>query len=50
MITEGRIPTVCFGPRALSLAHTVDERVPIADLVSCAQVIAVAAMRFCGVR
>lgn len=50
LILEGGIPTVCFGPRALSVAHTIDERVPIADLVGCAQGIAVTAMRFCGVR
>lgn len=50
LIVEGGIPTVCFGPRALSVAHTIDEHVPIADLVSCAQGIAVTAMRFCGVR
>jgi len=50
LIREGGIPTVCFGPRALSVAHTIDECVPIADLVGCAQAIAVSAMRFCGVR
>lgn len=49
LILEGGIPAVCFGPRELTVAHTVDEHVPIADLVSCAQGIAVAAMRFCGV-
>jgi acetylornithine deacetylase/succinyl-diaminopimelate desuccinylase-like protein len=30
------------------LAHAADERVPVDDLVACAQGIAVAAMRFCG--
>lgn len=49
LILEAGIPTVCFGPRGLSVAHTVDEHVPIADLVSCAQAIALAALRFCGV-
>lgn len=34
LILEAGIPTVCFGPRGLSVAHTVDEHVPIADLVS----------------
>ncbi|MBV8953795.1 MAG: ArgE/DapE family deacylase [Solirubrobacterales bacterium] len=49
LILEAGIPTVCFGPRGLSVAHTVDEHVPIADLVSCAQAIALSALRFCGV-
>jgi len=48
LIVEAGIPTVCFGPGALDIAHTVDEFVPIADLVSCAQGIALTAMRFCG--
>lgn len=49
LIVEGGIPTVCFGPRALRVAHTVDEHVPVADLVACAQTLALTAMRFCGV-
>jgi acetylornithine deacetylase len=48
------IPSIGFGPPGfdadgLSLAHTVDEYVPIDGLVACAQGLAVAAMRFCGV-
>ena len=43
------MPAVCFGPGDIANAHTVDETVPVADLVACAQGIAVAAMRFCGV-
>ena len=46
----GGTPSVAFGPRAARLAHTVDEHVPVDDLVACAQAIAVAAIRFCGVR
>jgi acetylornithine deacetylase/succinyl-diaminopimelate desuccinylase-like protein len=30
------------------VAHAVDEHVPVADLVRCAQALAVAALRFCG--
>jgi len=46
-------PAVGLGPSGLgrdgaSVAHAVDEHVPVADLVRCAQVIAVAALRFCG--
>ncbi len=46
-------PAVGFGPSGLgrdgaSVAHAVDEHVPVADLVRCAQAIAVAALRFCG--
>jgi acetylornithine deacetylase len=47
------IPSVGFGPPGfdqdgLSVAHMVDEYVPVEGLVSCAQTLAVAAMRFCG--
>ena len=41
-------PSVGFGPRTIAGAHTIDESVPIDDLVRCAQAIALAAMRFCG--
>ena len=41
-------PSVGFGPRAVANAHTIDESVPVDDLVRCAQAIALAALRFCG--
>lgn len=44
----GGTPTVAFGPRGIDLAHTVDEYVPIDDLVATAQALAVAALRFCA--
>ncbi len=44
----GDTPSVCFGPGDIALAHTVDEHVPVADLVRSAQALAVAALRFCG--
>jgi acetylornithine deacetylase len=47
LIVEGGIPSVCYGPGRLAVAHTVDEQVPVDDLVNCCQGIAVAAMRFC---
>jgi acetylornithine deacetylase len=43
----GGTPSIAFGPRAAQRAHTIDEHVPVDDLVSCAQAIAVAAIRFC---
>jgi acetylornithine deacetylase len=49
LTAEAGIPAVCLGPGDIRLAHTHEERVPIADLVACAQALAVAAMRFCGV-
>ena len=43
------IPAIAFGPGDIGQAHTVDESVPVDELVRAAQVLAVAAMRFCGV-
>jgi acetylornithine deacetylase len=47
------IPSVGFGPpgidqRGVTVAHTIDEYVPVNGLVACAQALAVAAMRVCG--
>jgi acetylornithine deacetylase len=44
----GGTPCVCFGPSGLAAAHTIDESVPVADVVACAQALAAAAIRFCG--
>ncbi|MEO8289697.1 MAG: ArgE/DapE family deacylase [Gaiellaceae bacterium] len=41
-------PSVAFGPGDIRIAHTIDEHVPVEDLVACSQGIAVAALRFCG--
>jgi acetylornithine deacetylase len=49
LTVEAGIPAVCYGPGDIHLAHTAGERVPISDLVACAQGLALAAMRFCGV-
>ena len=48
------IPSIGFGPPGfepdgLSVAHIVDEYVPVDGLVGVLQALAVAAMRFCGV-
>ena len=48
LTVEAGIPAVCFGPGDVHRAHTVDEHVPIDDLVACAQRIALTALRFCG--
>jgi acetylornithine deacetylase len=53
-LTElGGIPSIGYGPPGfdpdgLSVAHMVDEYVPVDGLVRCAQGLAVAATRFCG--
>jgi acetylornithine deacetylase len=49
------IPAIGYGPPGfdadgVSVAHMVDEHVPVDGLVACAQGLAVAAMRFCGTR
>jgi acetylornithine deacetylase len=45
--TRSDTPSICFGPGDGGLAHTVDEHVPIDNLVHCAQALAIAALRFC---
>jgi acetylornithine deacetylase len=47
------IPSVGYGPpgfdpQGTTVAHTIDEHVPVDGVVACAQGLAVAAMRFCG--
>jgi acetylornithine deacetylase len=46
--TRAGTPTIALGPGAIEQAHAVDEYVPIDELVRAAQVLALAAMRFCG--
>ena len=48
LTVEAGIPAICLGPGDIHLAHGTEESVPIADLVACAQALAVTAMRFCG--
>jgi len=40
-------PALMYGPRHIDWAHTVNEHVPIDDLVNCAQGLAIAAWRLC---
>lgn len=42
-------PAIAFGPGHIKQAHAVDEFVPLSETITCAQVLAVTAMRFCGV-
>ena len=48
LTVEGGIPAICLGPGDIRLAHTTAEAVPIAQLVACAQTLAVTALRHCG--
>jgi len=45
----GATPSIGYGPRSIAWAHTVDEYVPVDDLVACAQALALAAVEHCGV-
>jgi acetylornithine deacetylase len=47
------IPSIGYGPpgfdpHGTTVAHTIDEYVPVDGLIACAQGLAVAAIRFCG--
>src|SRR6478735_561575 len=43
----GGTPSIGWGPRDIAWAHTIDEYVPVDDLVRCAQGLAIAAIRYC---
>ena len=43
----GGTPCIGWGPRDIAWAHTIDEYVPVDDLVRCAQGLAIAAIRYC---
>jgi len=49
LTVEAGIPAICLGPGDIHLAHTASESVPVADLVACAQTLALTAVRFCTV-
>lgn len=49
LVREGGVPTVLFGPGDVREAHSPDESVPIEELATAARVLAVAALRFCGI-
>jgi len=47
--TRAGTPAIGLGPGDIEVAHTVDEWVEADELVRAAQLLAVCAMRFCGV-
>lgn len=47
--TRAGIPSLAFGPGHVRVAHAVDEHVSVDQLIKAAQVIALSAMRYCGV-
>ena len=40
LVNEGGTPTVIFGPGDVRVAHSADERVPLAEVEACARVLA----------
>jgi acetylornithine deacetylase len=48
LVNEGGVPTVLFGPGDVRNAHRPNEHVAVADLVTAARSLALAALRFCG--
>ncbi len=48
-IRRGHTPTISFGPGDFRAAHTIDENVPLADLVDHAAAVALCTLRWCGV-
>jgi acetylornithine deacetylase len=42
------VPTIQLGPGSVASAHTVDESVPLGEIVAFARVYAVLALRLCG--
>ena len=47
---HGGVPTFSYGPRGMNTAHAVNECVSIDELVDTAAIVAVAALRWCGVK
>jgi len=44
------VPTLQYGPGDIRFAHAVDEHVPVDEVLRCARVYALLAVRMCGVR
>jgi acetylornithine deacetylase len=42
------VPSIQLGPGSVASAHTVDESVPLGEIVAFARVYAVLALRLCG--
>ena len=48
LVNEGQTPTVLFGPGDVRHAHRPDEYVPVADLKTVTETLALTVLRFCG--
>ncbi|MDX1579093.1 MAG: ArgE/DapE family deacylase [Gemmatimonadota bacterium] len=49
LVNEGGIPTALFGPGDVREAHRPDESIELEELLTAARVLAVTALRYCGV-
>ena len=49
LVNVGGIPTIMFGPGDVRKAHQPDEFVPLADLKTCAETLALTVLRFCQI-
>ncbi|MCB8972938.1 MAG: ArgE/DapE family deacylase [Ardenticatenaceae bacterium] len=49
LVNVGGISTLMFGPGDVRKAHQPDEHVPLADLKTCAQTLALTILRFCEI-
>ncbi|MEM7537415.1 MAG: ArgE/DapE family deacylase [Chloroflexota bacterium] len=50
LVNDGNTPTIMFGPGDVRMAHRPDEYVPLADLETCVQTLALMILRFCGAK
>lgn len=48
LVHQGGMPTVMYGPGDVRLAHKPDEYVPVQDILTVAQTLALTALRFIG--
>jgi acetylornithine deacetylase len=48
LLNEAGIPTVCFGPGDISLAHAAEEFVPVDDIERATRVLARVVREWCG--
>lgn len=50
LVHEGGTPTLMFGPGDIRRAHSPNEFVPVDELITCTQALALGILRFCGYR
>lgn len=46
---HGGMPSVVFGPGNCTITHSSNEHVPVAEVIAAAKILALAALRWCGV-